>query len=110
MNIKIFRANRGEGKTKWLFERAVEEYNKGKDLYYVGNLTTMRGLTDMWEVNMHERCPIIPIKEVSVFAKPYCFITDDIFRCMHEVNHWLDYAEKNDGAWYITMNKEDFVN
>ena len=35
-NIKIFRANRGEGKTKWLFERAVEEISNGKHLYYVG--------------------------------------------------------------------------
>lgn len=110
MNIKIFRANRGEGKTKWLFERAIEERDNGKYLYYVGNEKTMKKLINMWEVTFHEKCPIVRADDVEYLAYPHSFFTDEMMSNMCDVNNWLSYAKQVYGEWYITMYNENFVN
>lgn len=113
MNIKIFRANRGEGKTKWLFERAVEAYESGRDLYYVGSNNTMEAFTYMWEANMHTKCPIINTFNTWKTIDPlksHCFITDGLLSNAGYVADAKTYLMQLDGVWYMTMDKEDFVN
>jgi hypothetical protein len=110
MNIKIFRANRGEGKTKWLFEMAATEYGKGKTLYYVGEQKSMRALVDLWEANLHERCPIIYIEEVQRFEDSCCFLTDEMMSNLFYINLWQRIITGRDDPWYIAAEKEYFVN
>lgn len=110
MNMKIFRANRGEGKTKWLFERAADEYGKGKTLYYVGEKTSMKGLTNLWEANFHEMCPIIHIDAVVRFEDSCCFLTDEMMSNLFAVDMWKRVIVGRDDSWYIAAEKEYFVN
>lgn len=109
-NIQIFRANRGEGKTKWLFEMAADEHSKGKTLYYVGERGSMRGLINSWEANFHEKCPIIHIDEVQRFENPCCFLTDEMMFNLFHVNIWKRVIAGRDDPWYIAAEKEYFVN
>ena len=55
MNVQIFKANRGEGKTKWLVERAIEAKEAGYELIYVGGDPS--DVNNMWMMQMHEMCP-----------------------------------------------------
>lgn len=110
MNIKIFRANRGEGKTKWLFEVAATEFTKGKTLYYVGEHASMKGLVNLWEANFHERCPIIHIEEVQRFENSCCFLTDEMMSNLFHINIWNRVIVGRDDPWYIAAEKEYFVN
>lgn len=110
MNIKIFRANRGEGKTKWLFERAADEYSKGKFLCYVGDRTTMKGFVGLWEANFHEKCPIVHIDDVDRFPDPCCFVTDGIVENLLVDNEWDRPTCIGDDIWYIAAEKEYFIN
>lgn len=113
IDIKIFRANRGEGKTKWLFERAVEARDAGCELWYIGGEKTMITLSEMWRANMHEPCPI---KDTKGGYGPqdkdskHCFLTDEFVANMYVAGFWSNIVKQFDGTWFITMNKEDFVN
>lgn len=109
-NIKIFRANRGEGKTKWLFERAAEEQLNGKYLYYVGTEKTMKTLVEMWEATFHEKCPIVDWSESSDIIRPCCIFTDGLFDNLYDMSLWFNFMKRYDATWYITANKEYFVN
>jgi hypothetical protein len=109
-NIKIFRANPGEGKTKWLFERAVEESLNGKHLYYVGTERSMEALTKMWEATFHEKCPIINWCESKGIVEPCCIFTDEMFENLRDMDLWLNFMQKYGATWYITVDKEYFVN
>lgn len=109
-NIKIFRANHGEGKTKWLFERAVEESLNGKHLYYVGTERSMETLAGMWETTFHEKCPIINWCDDAKITKPCCILTDDMFGNLHDISLWFNFMKRYDATWYITADGEYFVN
>lgn len=112
-DIKIFRANRGEGKTKWLFERAVEARDAGCELWYIGANGTMFGLSEMWRAEMHEPCPI---KNTNGSYGPqsktanHCFLTDEFIPNMYMAGFWSNIVKQFDGTWYITMDTGDFVN
>jgi hypothetical protein len=110
MNIKIFRANRGEGKTKWLFEMAATEYGKGKTLYYVGEQKSMRALVDLWEANFHGMCPIVNVDTVRKFEDSCCFLTDEMMSNLSAVDMWKRVIAGRDDPWYIAAEKEYFVN
>lgn len=111
MEMKIFRCCRGGGKTKWLLERAVEARDTGYNLWYVGGKGTMKSLSDMWMAELHELCPIKNVQDLSFIKKPRsaCFLTDGLIENMNEVGFWKSVADTVDGAWYITMDKEFFV-
>ena len=112
MEIKIFRANRGEGKTKWLFERAAEAYAEGRELYYVGSDSSLYGLSNMWTVNMHSMCPIKKLDHrfMPDYTKKYCFLTDELVENMSSAGFWIHSVKSTNSMWYITMDKENFVN
>ena len=114
MNVKIFRANRGEGKTKWLVDRAIEAKKAGYELVYVGNKKAQDKFEHRWTAEMHELCPLKSV--ISIFTPnidsrvKYCFLTDDLidnFTCIHP---WQDTFSNADNVWYITMDAANFVN
>ena len=109
-NIKIFRANRGEGKTKWLFERAIEEQLNGKHLYYVGSDRSMEALINMWEATFHEKCPMINWCNDSQIVEPCCIFTDEMFSNLFEMDLWINFMQEYGVTWYITADKAHFVN
>lgn len=113
MEMKFFRAARGEGKTKWLLERAIEARNAGMDLWYIGSSKTMESLYNMWKTELHELCPIKNAGELSVTKRPKdncCFLTDNFLDNVGNVGFWKSVVDNIDGVWYITMDKECFVN
>ena len=112
MNVKFFRAYRGEGKTKWLFERAVEAKNDGYKLVYVGKSETMQSLADTWKAEMHEICPIELVNDVidnAGLRGKYCFLTDELTANMGTVGFYYYMLSEKDGMWYITMDKSNFI-
>jgi hypothetical protein len=108
-NIKIFRANRGEGKTKWLVERAKECAEEGRQLYYVGNLSTFDGVKSVYEATYCERCPI-KYGNMEDVTRDYCFFTDEFIDNTRYIVDLKPFIVENGCDWYITMSKEDFVN
>lgn len=113
-NINIFRANRGEGKTKWLIERAIDEYENGKTLYYVGSPATYVSVKNLWEATMHSVCPIAPQEYIPKKVHEDCvFFTDELLLNVNSyiwLSNMLSFSNYTNLPWYITMDKEDFVN
>lgn len=109
---KIFRAGRGEGKTKWLLNQAIYAHNDGCELYYVGSQQTMFDLVEMWMAETHTVCPIKNIETGwhSYFGDKMCFLTDDLIANAMYVGDWHKAAEQHQATWYATIDKEDFVN
>ena len=107
-NIKIFRANRGEGKTKWLAERIRECTNAGHKLYYVGNKTSFESVKRLYEATYYEKCPL-DYGDTYVTVD-YCFFTDDLMENAINLVNFQQFIVENRCDWYITMGKEDFVN
>ena len=108
-NIKIFRANRGEGKTKWLVERAKECAEAGGHLHYVGGVTTFENVKALYEATYQEICPIK--RDDDITFTPYDdFFTDELIDNLMTVSQYKSYIIENGCDWYITMSKEDFVN
>jgi hypothetical protein len=113
MDIKIFRANHGEGKTKWLFERAVEAYDAGYELYYVGTMKSMDGVIQRWMTELQSACPIRDVFQrwlPLVHQQKYCFLTDGVFPNAGYIGDIREHLSQFDGVWYMTMDKENFVN
>lgn len=113
-NIKIFRANRGEGKTKWLVEQAMNEYDAGKTCYYFGHRDNFESI---WESIRHEKCPIecrqhfdgMPPIQVRGIKEP-CFFVDELL-LNPAISYIRQYSIMNPHAvFYITMDQADFVN
>lgn len=108
-NIKIFRANRGEGKTKWLVERAKECAEAGYNLYYIGWMPSYKKVKMLYEATYHEICPI-KSDEGYKSTTNNCFFTDELMENVTpSFPHWYEVMEHN-SPWFITMSKEDFVN
>lgn len=107
-NIKIFRANRGEGKTKWLVEQAQREYDDGKRCICFGKY---ENFANIWEAIRHEACPIesrTHFYNISL-DEDTCVFVDEFF----SNNYLRDVVAAmsiGNAAWYITMDKADFVN
>ena len=108
-NIKIFRANRGEGKTKWLVERIKDCAEAGNILYYIGWDESFESVKHLYEATYRERCPL-KYRVRVIPDKNNCFFTDEL---LDNLAVALPYKPEIVGygyLWYITMSKEDFVN
>lgn len=109
MNIKCFKANRGEGKTRWLFEKAATAHKDGKQLYYIGNPNTMCGLKNTWESIMHTKCPIVNARDVYTIGPNSCCLTDELFLNIKSVGFFYDVIQEvNNVDWFITVSSEVF--
>ena len=107
-NIKIFRANRGEGKTKWLIVRINESEGT---LYYVGGRTAFNGVKRLYEATYHKVCPLILASwNDIVMTNNNFFFTDELIDNLITASNYKSYIIESGRPWYITMSKEDFVN
>lgn len=111
-NVEIFRANVGEGKTKWLVDKAIEASKEPCVIYYVGSKKSMFKLVEMWMAETQTLCPIKSIYENfnPNYNCPYYFLTDELIENMELVGFWWRNAKDKNGIWYITMGNEDFIN
>lgn len=107
-NIKIFRANRGEGKTKWLVEQAQHAYDAGKLCVCLGKYESF---ANIWASIRHEACPIE--FRTHLYNLPFdtnmCFFVDEFFDndCLRDIVAAMGIG---DATWYITMDQANFVN
>ena len=111
-NVEIFRAGVGEGKTKWLVEKAIEASKEPCVIYYVGSKKGLFKVVEMW---MSETKTLCPIKSVydgykPGYSCPYYFLTDELIENMELVGFWWRTAQESNATWYMTMGKEDFIN
>ena len=110
-NVKIFRANRGEGKTKWLVEKIEEAYSQGLTPIYVGSSKDFDKIRDIWFAINNTICPLKYIEQCThISFHESCFFTDELLESAFYVSFWYREILGRGCAWYITMDKEDFVN
>ena len=110
-NMKIFRANRGEGKTKWLVDRAIEAHDEGKILFYAGCEQSQKRFEEAWMAETHTVCPIKNIEFYGTSSnKPFCVFTDNLLKEMWTTSRWYNFVNEQGYEWYATMDKECFVN
>lgn len=114
MNIKIFRANRGEGKTKWLVNQAIEAAEAGYELVYIGGDVERVHFANMWRSEMHKPFPAKTAYEVMLDKQQdehkYCLLTDGLIENIGRATSWSHNLKGNEHMWCITMGAEDFVN
>lgn len=113
MNIKIFKARHGEGKTKWLVEQAQREYDAGKTCYCLGKY---EAFANIWAATRYEACPIEFKRSLS--SMPFlpkndgnlCFFIDEFFLNDAAPDVLLYSKINKDATFYIAMDAENFVN
>lgn len=108
-NINIFRANRGEGKTKWLADKVKECADSGLDVYYIGWDETFKHVKRVYEAMYSEKCPLKYHVHVEMNENT-CFFTDELFANMAAVLPYKPHIVECGYKWFVTMSKEDFVN
>ena len=110
-NMKIFRANRGEGKTQWLVDRAIEAKDNGAILLYAGCEQSQERFEEAWMYATNTVCPIKNIEFcVPRDRKTYCILTDDLLSELWSVYRWHNFIAERGYEWYVTIDKECFVN
>ena len=115
MDKKIFKGNRGEGKTKWLVDRAIDTVIKfDQDIldasevqvFYIGDYATYSNFVRKYEEVMHTKCPIERWEHSDMNGCHNAILfTDELIYNMPCVPSNLP----TEGVWYITMDAEDFV-
>ena len=110
-NVEIFRANRGEGKTKWLVEKADEAYAQGLTPIYLGARMDFDKIREVWFATQNTACPIQHIEQCTDLSfHKNCFLTDELLDSICTGSFWTNVIRGYGCKWYITMSKEDFVN
>lgn len=110
-NIKIFRANRGEGKTKWLMDKVDEACSLGLEPIYLGSNIKFNRFRDGWMATRGTVCPVKHIDQYEcVSFDKSCFFTDELIESIFDVFLWKREIIEQNCPWFITMSKEDFVN
>ena len=112
---RIYKSNRGEGKTKWLVENAIDvvtRCNKALtdvedlNIYYVGSLHAYDNFCKMYREIMHTKCPISRWDHDDMRGCDAAILfTDEL---MNDIQ-LIPYHLPEGGTWYITMSAEDFV-
>lgn len=112
----IYRANRGEGKTRWLVNKIIDlqslmltSTNSSTDpeLVYVGSPGGYELLCHHYETVMNHKCPVKFCQLGNSIKKNAAFFTDELMR---ELPYISSEFYKLDGDWYITMEMRDFIN
>jgi hypothetical protein len=109
--MKIFRAARGQGKTKWLVERIIEHEAEGKEMYYIGSVPSYERVVCLYQSTMHKRCPLINMTDKTPHwnAADEYFFTDNLMDNLRAVASFAPIIREYSCTWYVTMDKEDFV-
>lgn len=115
MDKKIFKGNRGEGKTKWLVDKAIDiliKIDQGLidtedlEVFYVGDFATHANFCNFYEKIMHTKCPIKRWlhNDMNGCHRAILF-TDELLYNLPRIPSNIPV----EGEWYITMSAEDFV-
>ena len=108
---QIYCTGRGQGKTKWLVEQMAKEYENGVPCYYAGSEMSFSHIQLMWENIFHKKCPIKLLRREASFERNSAYFTDNFFQ---QMQYWHDVVNNDikgyGGIWYITVDREDFVN
>ena len=104
----IFKANRGEGKTKWLVERALDAEDAGIKVTYLGSFDRYEHFRRVYETISHHNCSITCVGKPGVIIDNcnQSYLTDEF---MDEFDKLPNIQRITTGNWYITMSAEDFV-
>lgn len=114
MKKHIFAAKRGEGKTKWLINKALESQKNGKDIVYVGTVPgyiqfvdkcSSMGINKVYYVNDYSSFDCYE-SEFDLFTDELLFELLTISFKLRDIVH----MSNSDTQWYITMGSEDFIN
>lgn len=107
LNKHIFKANRGEGKTRWLVDRALEAEDAGLKVIYLGSFDRYDHFRRLYESISHHNCSIIRVGKPGVIIdnSDQFYITDEF---MEEFDKLPDIQRITTGNWFITMSAEDF--
>ena len=109
LNKHIFKANAGEGKTRWLVEKALQAQDEGViHIAYAGSLKGYINFSEVYEAQAHHKCniPHISIDDGMQPGIKSAILTDDL---INEVNYLPRISEFAEGDWYITMPAEMFI-
>ena len=110
---RIYKGNRGEGKTKWLVENAIDsaviagQHNDGTKLFYLGDYSTYMNFSQTYENIMHAKCPIERWEHKDMRGCDSAILfTDELMYNMNIIPSDLPAH----GIWFITMDSSDFTN
>ena len=110
---RIYKGSRGEGKTRWLVEHAIDSVvsaGQNKDgtlLFYVGSEKKYDNFRFMYEEMMHCKCPIERWDHDDMRGCDTAIIfTDELMSDINEIPSNLPKS----GIWFITMDSCDFTN
>ena len=108
LNKHIFKANRGEGKTKWLVARALDAEEKSLEVLYLGSAASYESFCHIYEGLTHHKCKVKRVDKAETLDNHlnYCLLTDEM---MSQI-YYIPYMNSNmiEGDWYITISSEDF--
>ena len=109
LNKHLFKANRGEGKTKWLVERALEAEDHAMYHYYLGSKSSYDSFCYQYEAQMHKKCPIQhwPSDQI-IYPAGYMILYSD--ELLDALNYLPIISNAVEGEWFITISGEDFIN
>ena len=110
---RIYKVGKGEGKTKWLVENAIDSViikgNNEDDckLFYIGDPATYINFCKTYENIMHVKCPIERWEHKDMRGCHNAILfTDELMYNMNCIPSDLPES----GIWFITMDCIDFVN
>ena len=108
LNKHVFKANRGEGKTKWLVDRAIEYYDHATYHYYLGSKSSYDNFCAQYEAEMHKKCPIQywPSNEI-MYPVGYMILYSD--ELLEAFNYFPVISNAIEGEWFMTISGENFI-
>ena len=112
---RIFKGFRGEGKTNWLANEAIDAYIGIKTVSdniddvvigYIGSEHNYKAFCEAYESLINHKCPIKHlISDNFETIKSGIFFTDGLI----DELPYLPKGLPESGLWFITMSSEDFV-
>ena len=109
---RIYRGSRGEGKTKWLVENAIDSVVIAKNsndtnIFYIGSPYGYDNFKTNYEEIMHSKCPIERWDHDDMRGCDSAILfTDELMADFVYIPSDLP----KDGIWFITMDTIDFTN
>lgn len=106
MTKHIYKAKRGEGKTKWLASKALDSMSNGREVYYLGSA---KGFMPFMEA-----CKAVGVNKVSPYTNTcrtpnFDVFTDELIDELQMIRRdALPNIARDASNWYITMSEEDF--
>lgn len=106
---KICIKGRGEGKTKWLIQKALAALDAGNtNVYYTGSLVGYNRFCKSFERETGEKCKIGLLDSTHYnVLHDTIYLTDELLNELTSVQYGL--MEVVGGTWYATLGKENTI-